>query len=43
VRKRITAIQGVRLPDYAIVIHEVRIVEHLLARAEHYIESIRTQ
>jgi hypothetical protein len=42
VRKRITALEGVRLPEYAIVIHELRIVEDLLARAEHYIESIRT-
>jgi hypothetical protein len=42
VRKRIAALEGVRLPEYAIVIHELRIVEDLLARAEHYIESLRT-
>jgi hypothetical protein len=39
VRKRIAALEGVRLPEYAIVIHELRIVEDLLARAEAYIES----
>jgi hypothetical protein len=39
VRKRIAALENVRLPEYMIVIHELRIVEDLLARAEAYIKS----
>jgi hypothetical protein len=39
VHKRIGALDGVRLPECAIVIHELPIVEDLLARAEHYIEG----
>jgi hypothetical protein len=42
VRKRIAALEGVRLPEYALVIHELRIVEDLLARAEQYTEGLKS-
>ena len=38
VRRRISILEGTRLPEYLIVLHELRLVHDLLLRASKYIE-----